>query len=179
MLVLSVTKRYVWFILHVSLLNYMIELTTGIAFLLSSMYGAGTVSADTLDVQPITTSPIEKVSTVEETEKEKLERYLKEHFADTPILLEIARCESTLTHFGKDGKVIRGLIDDADVGVMQINERYHLETSKKLGYDIHTVEGNVGYAKYLYEKSGSKPWTASSKCWSKTAAAAIEALAKN
>ena len=51
------------------------------------------------------------------------------------------------------------------MGVMQINERYHLLTAEKLGYNIHTLEGNVGYAKYLYEKFGSDPWSASSKCW--------------
>lgn len=157
----------------------MIELTTGIAFLLSSMYGAGTVSANTLDVQNMISSQTEISSpTIEATERIELEKYLKEHFAETPILIEIAKCESELTHFGKDGKVIRGRVDNADVGVMQINERYHQEDAEKLGLDIHTVEGNVAYAKYLYEKYGSKPWKASSPCWSKTLAAHEELVAK-
>jgi hypothetical protein len=149
----------------------MIELTTGIAFLLSSMYGGGIVG-DTLDVQPITTSfEGNRAQVVSAVEKKELENYLKENFADTPVLIEIARCESELRHFNENGKVLRGRVDNADVGVMQINERYHLETAKKLGFDIHTVEGNVAYAKYLYEKSGSEPWKASSPCWSKTLAA--------
>jgi hypothetical protein len=49
--------------------------------------------------------------------------------------------------------------------VMQINEKYHLETSRELGFNIHTLEGNMAYARYLYEKQGARPWLASSHCW--------------
>ena len=95
------------------------------------------------------------------TTEEKVTQY----FAETPILVDIARCESRFRHTDKQGNVLRGEITPADVGVMQINEKYHLETSKKLGYDIHTLEGNLAYAKYLYEKQGARPWLASSHCW--------------
>jgi hypothetical protein len=156
----------------------MIELTTGIAFLLSSMYGTGAITGDTLDVQPLSANlEGNKAQIITAVKGAELEKYLKENFADTPILVEIARCESELRQFDKNGKIIRGKVDNADVGVMQINERYHLENAKKLGYDIYTVEGNVAYAKYLYEKYGSEPWKASSPCWGKTAVAQ-EALAK-
>lgn len=50
---------------------------------------------------------------------------------------------------------------------MQINELYHLETAEKLGLDIYTIEGNVAYAKHLYEEQGAKPWMSSSPCWAK------------
>lgn len=149
----------------------MIELTTGIAFLLSSMYGSGVISNDTVDVQPISTGEGNSASIIQAIDRAELEKYLEKNFSDTPILIEIAKCESELTHFNKDGKVIRGRVDSDDIGVMQINQRYHLETANKLGLDIHTVEGNVAYAKYLYEKSGSEPWKASSPCWSKSQAA--------
>ncbi len=149
----------------------MIELTTGIVFLMSSLYGAGNTSIDAVDVQPLTANSVGNAPAVVSTiNRQLLEKYLRENFADTPILIEIARCESEFRQFDKDGKVVRGRVDNADVGVMQINERYHLENSKKLGFDIHTVEGNVGYAKYLYKKYGSEPWNASSPCWSKTVA---------
>ena len=149
----------------------MIELTTGLVFLLSSMYGAGSIPSDQANIQgSVVNSTEDKALVTVTTDRKSLEKYLREHFADTPILVEIARCESTFTHYDKEGDVIRGKVDNADVGVMQINERYHLETSEKLGYDIHTVEGNVAYAKYLYEKFGSKPWNASAPCWSKTLA---------
>lgn len=150
----------------------MIELTTGIVFLLSSMYGAGNTSTDAVNVQPTTADSTESTSQItSESDRVAVENYLREHFADTPILVEIARCESTFMHY-KDGEVVRGRVDNADVGVMQINERYHLETSKKLGFDIHTIDGNMAYARYLYEKSGSKPWNASKPCWSKALAKA-------
>jgi hypothetical protein len=50
---------------------------------------------------------------------------------------------------------------------MQVNELYHLETAKKLGIDLYTADGNVAYARYLYEKQGAKPWISSSGCWAK------------
>ncbi|HEY9583577.1 MAG TPA: hypothetical protein VJI66_01270 [Candidatus Paceibacterota bacterium] len=143
----------------------MIELTTGIVFLLSSMYGAGTISEATVDVQSFTNSEDSVASIAKEINKKELENYLEKHFADTPILIEIARCESQLTHFREDGRVLKGNVDSADTGVMQINARYHLENAKKLELDIYTVEGNVAYAKYLYGKYGTKPWKASSPCW--------------
>jgi hypothetical protein len=159
----------------------MIELTTTLAFILSSMYGtSGAAVIESVDVQPIISTSTDALITVT-TDRKALEKYLRENYADTPILLEIAKCESTITHYDKNGVLIRGRVNKADVGVMQINEKYHLEDSKKLGFDIHTVEGNVGYAKYLYSKMGSSPWSASSPCWGKTLAATNEnvVLAKN
>jgi len=142
----------------------MIELTTGVAFLLSSMYGVGapTVAVAAEGVRPPIT---EKTSAVILQDRKAVENYLKKEFADTPLLVEIARCESTFTHFTKDGKPLRGRVDSRDVGVMQINEFYHLETATKLGFDLHTIDGNIGYAKYLYEREGARPWKASQPCW--------------
>jgi hypothetical protein len=149
----------------------MIELTTGVVFLLSSMYGAGNTNTDAVNVQPSTAGSEDGISTITtESDRQAVEKYLREHFADTPILVEIARCESTFMHY-KNGELVRGRVDNADVGVMQINERYHLETATKLGYDIHTIEGNMAYARYLYGKSGTKPWNASKPCWEDAALA--------
>jgi hypothetical protein len=36
--------------------------------------------------------------------------------------------------------------------------------------DIYSLEGNMAYAKFLYENEGTKPWRSSSKCWESTAA---------
>lgn len=146
-------------------LNYMIELTTGIVFLLSSMYGSGNLPTDAINALGHVDSSDDSAQIIATTDRKSLEKYLREHFADTPILVEIARCESTFTHYNKDGDIMRGKVNKADVGVMQINEKYHLETAVKLGYDIHTIEGNVAYAKYLYKKFGSQPWKASAPCW--------------
>jgi len=56
---------------------------------------------------------------------------------------------------------------------MQINELYHADEAKALGYDIYTIQGNVAFARYLYDKQGTKPWMSSSACWSKTSATEI------
>ncbi len=90
--------------------------------------------------------------------------------SDKPLMAEISRCESHFRQYAKDGSVLRGRVNNMDVGLFQINEYYHLETSKKLGYDIYTVEGNMGYAKFLFNKEGATPWSSSSPCWSKTTA---------
>ncbi|MEK7531713.1 MAG: hypothetical protein AAB545_02175 [Patescibacteria group bacterium] len=87
------------------------------------------------------------------------------YFNDAPIMAKVAWCESRFRHTDKEGNVFRGSINDHDVGVMQINEDYHLDTSKKLGFDIYTLRGNMAYARYLYREQGTKPWNSSSKCW--------------
>jgi hypothetical protein len=83
-------------------------------------------------------------------------------------LIDVARCESQYRQFDENGNVLRGKVNSKDVGAFQINEKYHLETSQKLGIDIYTLEGNIAYARYLYETQGSKPWSASSPCWGNT-----------
>jgi hypothetical protein len=148
----------------------MIELTTGVAFLLTAMYGSGATTTSAVSIQPNATSTNVSAPITVTSDRAAIEKYLREHYSDTPILVEIARCESTFTHYDKNGNLVRGRVNSADVGVMQINEKYHLETAEKLGLNIHTIEGNVAYAKYLYEKFGASPWSASSPCWSKTLA---------
>jgi hypothetical protein len=104
-----------------------------------------------------------EVSAIAETAS--VEQYVRTYFADTPILAEIARCESRFRQFDASGHLLRGEMVSQDVGLMQINEYYHLQVSKDLGYDIKTIDGNLAYGKYLYEKEGVAPWRASQKCW--------------
>lgn len=98
-----------------------------------------------------------------QTVKEQVQDY----FSDVPIMIAVAGCESHYRQFDNDGSVFRGEQNHLDVGVMQINEHYHLEASKALGYDIHTVEGNMAYGRYLYEHEGTAPWSSSAYCWNK------------
>ena len=83
------------------------------------------------------------------------------------VMLRVANCESGNRQFHDDGTVIRGKENNQDVGRFQINEYYHLETSKKLGIDIYTWEGNTEYAMWLYENEGLTPWNWSRHCWDK------------
>lgn len=93
------------------------------------------------------------------------EAEVREYFKDIPLMVDIARCESHFTQFNTDGSVHRGVVNNLDVGVLQINEYYHLETSKKKGMNIHTLEGNMRYARDLYEREGAQPWSSSKPCW--------------
>jgi len=92
---------------------------------------------------------------------------VREYFKDTPDLIAVAWCESRFTQYDADGSIHRGRVNNDDVGVMQINIVYHLQTALKLDMDLYDTEGNMAYAKYLYDKQGLAPWSASKPCWSK------------
>jgi len=113
---------------------------------------------------------VREMSTNNKKEVEKImstEEYVKEYFKDIPIMIRIAKCESTFRHLDSDGEVHRGRVNSKDVGVMQINEYYHLDTSTEKDYDIYTIEGNTAYARDLYEREGTTPWNSSKPCWGK------------
>ncbi|MEI6528236.1 MAG: hypothetical protein WCO10_01015 [bacterium] len=139
----------------------MLELTSAIILLASSIYSAPNI-AIAQDLQNNNTDDA-KVLTV--NRPVTLEAHVKEYFNNEPILADIAFCESTYRQLDSNGKILRGVVNKDDVGLMQINEFYHKDTAKKLGLDLRTVDGNLGYAKYLYEKEGTKPWKSSAKCW--------------
>lgn len=84
-----------------------------------------------------------------------------------PLFTHIAYCESRDRQFDEDGDVLRGDINPHDIGRYQINTVHWAEQAKKLGFDLHTEQGNEAMALYLYKKFGTKPWRSSQKCWSK------------
>lgn len=96
-----------------------------------------------------------------------VELKVRAYFADVPVLIEVARCESQFRQTDKSGNILRGSVTTDDVGVMQINEYYHGDSAKKIGLDITSLNGNMAYARHLYEKYGTDPWSASAKCWKK------------
>jgi hypothetical protein len=98
-------------------------------------------------------------------EAQTIEEYVRDYFSDIPVLAEVAHCESTFRHYGEDGNIIRGVVNNLDVGVMQINEYYHGDTANRLDLDLYTLEGNLSYARSLYEREGTVPWSASEFCW--------------
>ncbi len=120
----------------------------------------------------VKTEDSEKTHTKNSSSK-TTKQIVQEYFADTPVLIDVASCESHFIQFDADGTIHRGKVNPQDVGVMQINEKYHLSDSIKLGYDIYTLEGNMAYAKHLYKTQGTRPWEYSSKCWNKTREVAV------
>jgi len=85
---------------------------------------------------------------------------------DPKLVSSIAECESRTAQYDKNGEVLRGHKNPSDVGIFQINEKYHLEKSQELEFDIYTPVGNIGYAMWLLEHQGSTPWKWSRDCWS-------------
>ncbi len=140
----------------------MIEITSAIILLVSSLYSSGGVAiaqdmSNSLNTQSQTaiSNPV------------TLEGYVRNYFAETPILAEIARCESQFRQYNSDGDILRGKVNKSDLGVMQVNKYYHGEKAEELGFDLESIDGNLSYAKYLFDKEGSTPWNSSKKCWKK------------
>jgi len=98
------------------------------------------------------------------------EEVVRSYFSDIPVLVQIARCESQFRHTLADGTILRGSVDPADTGVMQINKRYHAKKAVELGLNLDEIHGNMAYARYLYKTKGTSPWNASAPCWGRTIA---------
>ncbi|MSU55397.1 MAG: hypothetical protein EXS46_02540 [Candidatus Taylorbacteria bacterium] len=154
----------------------MIELTTSALVLLSIFFGTPAVSAEVNNskapvVQTYTKndpSIVDGVALIAPTDyNNSVENEVREYFEDTPILAEIAKCESQFRHVGKSGEIIRGMVNDDDIGVMQINEYYHSSEADKLRINLKTLSGNMNYARILYGKFGTNPWQSSSTCWNR------------
>ncbi len=94
-----------------------------------------------------------------------VEDSVRNYFKDVPVMIEIARCESKFIQYEADGSPLYGGWLNGMVGVFQLFERVHLSGAKTLGFDIDTLEGNLAYAKHLYDTSGTKPWNSSKACW--------------
>jgi hypothetical protein len=138
----------------------MIEITTAIVLLVSSLVSPTNVAVAQDVVNSANTQSKEAIES-----PVTLEAYVREYFKETPILAEISRCESTFRQVDKDGETLRGKVNKSDLGLMQVNAYYHGEKAEELGFDLMTVDGNLAYAKYLYEKEGTTPWNSSKKCW--------------
>ncbi len=97
---------------------------------------------------------------------EQIARVVEKLIPNSPMVA-IARCESGLRQFDDSGSVLRGGLGKAMIGVFQLNERYHREPARSLGYNINSVLGNIAYARELYRTEGVSPWASSEHCWSK------------
>ena len=94
-----------------------------------------------------------------------LTRTINFFFPDTPVMVEVARCESGLRHTTTSGSVLRGGLGGNMVGVFQLYDKYHREAARTLGYDIDSMLGNIAYARELYRAQGLTPWNSSRSCW--------------
>jgi hypothetical protein len=107
------------------------------------------------------TTPYAATSTATSTQVQTpavVEKRVREYFVDIPVMIEIARCESKFRQFTDAGSVFRGGAGAGMIGVFQFYEKYHTAASAALGLDLAALEGNIRYARHLYEQSGTTPW---------------------
>lgn len=97
----------------------------------------------------------------------EVEAEVRAYFADTPVMIAIAKCESNFTQFGKGGTPLHGGMGGKMIGIFQVYGDIHATYAHNRGMDIMTMEGNLAYAKHLYEREGTKPWLSSFPCWGK------------
>jgi hypothetical protein len=88
---------------------------------------------------------------------------VEDEFGEDHPMVAVARCESSFRQY-EDGSVLRNPKSDA-IGIFQILEGLHEEPADKLGIDIFTADGNIDYARKLYDSFGLAPWSPSSLCW--------------
>jgi len=167
---------------------FILQLTIGLAVLVSGAMGsdtnavmqtstqaslAATSSSNTSIVKIADAASVDVTDAVVAKPKKldrnaDIESQVRLYFADTPIMAEVIKCESHFRQFNADGTTFRGIVNNQDVGIAQVNEYYHAKRAKKLGYDIYTVDGNMAYAKLLYQEEGTDPWISSAPCWKKS-----------
>ncbi len=118
----------------------------------------------------ITTTSVVDESTVLAMSGNNVEDIVRSYFHDIPVMVQVARCESAFRHTLPDGTILKGKVDPADTGVMQINKRYHEKAAAAMNLNLDNIYQNMAYARHLYETQGTRPWKASSACWSPTLA---------
>lgn len=117
-------------------------------------------------------------------QSQTVEEYVRDYFADEPIMIEIAKCESQFRQYGRDGQVLKNSEGSSAIGLFQIMSSIHADfADDKLGLDVYSLQGNAAYARYIFDRQGTRPWDASKACWSKSKAykdmQAAEKLAVN
>ncbi len=95
-----------------------------------------------------------------------VKEYVEIYFADQPVMIDIARCESQFRQFDKKGAILKNPTSSA-VGIFQIMSSLHAKPADKIGMDIYSIEGNLEFARHLFDEEGTTPWLSSSKCWGK------------
>lgn len=97
---------------------------------------------------------------------------VEEVFDDDPIMIAIAKCESGFRQFTDSGNIFKGA--GRYTGIFQIDEIIHASSATARGFDIYTVAGNIGYAKYLYQNEGSVPWKNCAKTYTPSSVVSAE-----
>lgn len=165
-------KVYPTFILQLTTISLLMSFSSGAMAVMPAI----TSTANPIEPEVEIQAPYEAVKSENYqpiSDPKNVERFIEDYFADIPVMAKIAYCESRNRHVDKNGQILKGEVTPLDRGVMQINLYFHEDAAAEMGLDLHDLDDNVAYARYLYEKQGAKPWMASSKCWSKLSSAEL------
>ena len=78
---------------------------------------------------------------------------------NSSLFIRIAYGESGLKQWHTDGRVVRGIIDNDDTGIFQINNRYWKKEADRLGLDYeNSIEDNIKMARHIYDTQGVTAW---------------------
>ena len=140
--------------------------TGTINYLFASAFTAITLTVSFVPSVPVVyeAPQIEIIELKHDIEPEMYHLILADFGTSTPQAMDVGWCESNLRQFKKDGTVLRGRVNPADVGVFQINEIIHAKEIARLGLNVHTLEGNIKFAAHLHRKNGWKDWRWSKPC---------------
>lgn len=110
----------------------------------------------------ITVRAEDKVRTIQS----EINKLSVEYKVSSSTISEIVKCESSMYgtainhNLDKNGKIW-----SSDYGPLQINDYYHEDRMNKLELDIHNQWDSLEYGIMLFKEQGTKPWSASKKCW--------------
>lgn len=135
--------------------------TAGLALALTAILTGGNATPVAQAQTPALTQPMPKAQSVQQ--------YVEKYFANDPVMVAIAGCESNFRQYDTDGTILKNDHSSAK-GIFQIMTSIHSARAADLGLDLYTMQGNAAYARYLYDQSGTAPWNASKDCWGKAKA---------
>lgn len=74
-------------------------------------------------------------------------------------MVEVAKGESGLQQWHKDGSLVKGRVDPRDSGLFQINSGHWDAEAKRLGLDYkNNIEDNVKMARHIANTQGITAW---------------------
>lgn len=96
-----------------------------------------------------------------------VEQVVMAYFHDLPVMIAIASCESEFRQYEENGQLlVNPSPNSSATGVYQILYTTHRgRWSVSLETNITTLEGNLAFARQLYEESGTASWNESRSCW--------------
>jgi hypothetical protein len=100
------------------------------------------------------------------SEKIDLAHQIRAVFADAPIMMRVAMCESGIVH-RENGELKRNKQGSSARGMFQVMMYYHEPEMRRMGLNPNRIDEYLIYVRYLFDKQGLKPWAESKPCWGK------------